>query len=333
MPNIARSKPRPPAPRSNLPAAKTKILLVRQPVKSVRKSDEPDRAMLHLAYGVVASVGAVGIIWLMGYLGYRLGFAPLMRTPDLIVTGSDGLVAGAMMFMALPQTILQCGIEQPMGLMLGFVLIALPAAVLGAVKPSLPGGPRPKPEVVALSMIGAIAAALNAGVLVWWASSPVRGVWIADLPFFPQHAERWLTNLQIVGGLDALGAIAGGLWVIVVLRLAIPLWLRLLALGATLFGLAVILLATAMSNVSASQLTSSRSVFFVDDDSLGTQLVIGHTPRSIATLRVDGSSGGGGNSGGGGAVLVDVRTRPVDFAVIGQESIVEFLQSRTSQPE
>lgn len=323
VPNIARTKPRPAAPRSNLPVAKTKILLVRQPVKSVRKSDEPDRAMLRLMYGVVSVVGALALLWLMGYLGFRLGFAPMMRVPDLMVEGAGGLVAGAMMFMSLPQTILQCGIEQPMGLMLGFVLIALPAAILGAVKPVQPGGPRPKPEIVALSMMGAIAAALNAAVLVWWTISPLRAVWIADLPFLPNQAAQWLTNLQIVGGLDALGAVSGGLWTVVVMRLAIPLWLRTLTAGIAAFGLAVILLATAMSNVSVSQITAGRSVFFIDDGSLATHLVIGHTPQAMATLRVGTESGG--------AVLVDVRTRPADFAVIGQESVVEFLRTRRQE--
>ena len=70
MPNIARTTPHP-AVRTAASASKTKVLLVRQPVKSVRKSDEADRAAFKLAIGVITARGIVGAVWLMGYLGYR----------------------------------------------------------------------------------------------------------------------------------------------------------------------------------------------------------------------------------------------------------------------
>src|SRR5688572_26732260 len=97
MANLARAKPRPPV-RSIAapPPSKTKILLVRQPVKSVRRSDEPDRTPVRLAIGVITAIGVVGVVWLMGYLGWRLGFAPIMRVPDLRIEGSGGIATGTL---------------------------------------------------------------------------------------------------------------------------------------------------------------------------------------------------------------------------------------------
>ncbi len=321
MPNLARTNPKQPA-RSNVPAAKTKILLVRQPVKSVRKSDEPDRAMLQLAYGVVIVLGIIAAVWLMGYLGFRLGFAPAVRVPDLMAEGAGGLAAGAMMLMSLPRTIVEAGIAEPMLLMLGFAMIAVPAGILGAIKPSAPGGPKPKTEIVALSIIGAIAAALNAGAVVAWAVSPWRAGWIGELPFAPDESSQWVSNLQVAGGLDALGAVAAALWVVVVMRLAIPGWLRVLAASACFFGLAIISVAMAMSNVTVSQITTKRPVGFLDDGAINTQLALGHTPRSVAVVRVDQRT-----------VVVELRDRPAILTIVGQESLEGFLMRSAPKPE
>src|SRR5688572_8669060 len=150
MTSITRTTRRP-AVRAGAAASKTKILLVRQPVKSVRRSDEPDRAALRLAIGVIVGIGSIAAVWLMGYLGFRLGFSELMRVRELELGGGGGLATGAMMLITMPQVILQAGIEQPAWLMIGFVLIAIPAASLGAIKPVAPGGPRPKPAIVFVS--------------------------------------------------------------------------------------------------------------------------------------------------------------------------------------
>ena len=91
MPNLARTQPRPPVA---MPKARTKVLLVRQPVKSVRKSDEPDRAMYNLILGAIVALGIVGAVWLMGYLGFRMGFAPLVRVPELSIDGGGGILTG-----------------------------------------------------------------------------------------------------------------------------------------------------------------------------------------------------------------------------------------------
>src|SRR3954469_4878145 len=114
MPNIARTNKRsgPPAPVTTSPG-KTKILLVRQPVKSVRRSDEPDRAMFHLMIGVISAVGMIAVIWFLGLLGFSLGYAQSLGVPELNVDAWEGLTIGAMMLIGLPNVLLQAGISEP----------------------------------------------------------------------------------------------------------------------------------------------------------------------------------------------------------------------------
>lgn len=321
MPNITRTKS-----RQSLPATKTKIVLVRQPVKSVRRTDEIDRTPLRLAIGVIVALGVVGVVWLLGYLGYRLGFAPLVRVPDLAIDGSGGgLVTGAMMLIALPKVILYAGMAEPMWLMLGFVLIAIPAASLGAVKPRALGGPRPKQAAVVLSSLGAAAAMLNGAAMIAWTVSPWRARYLGELPFNPALAEAWQENLRIASGLDVLATVAAALWVVVTMRLTIPLWLRALAASASLFALVVVAVAMSMSNAAAAQIDAHRSVFFLDDGSLQPQLVIGYTPQSLAALGISGQQPA--------MCIVELRDRPEVLIVIGRQSIVEYMISRAARDE
>jgi hypothetical protein len=316
MPNLARTTPRP-AVRAAAPSSKTKVLLVRQPVKSVRKSDEPDRTMLRLVIGVIVALGTISAVWLIGYLGFRLGFADLVRVRELQLDAGGGLATGTLMLISMPQIILQAGIDQPIWLMVGFWLIAIPAAVLGGIRPSAPGGPRPKAALVAMSYFGAIAAVINSVALIAWTVSPYRNDLLRELPFDPADAASWLADLQTAGGLDVLGTIAASLWVVVAMRLHIPIWLRGLSASACYFALVVTAVAMSMSNAAASMISADRSVFFLDDGSIETRLVLGHTPRALATLNVR-----------DGRTFVELRDRSEVLEVVGKQSILEFLGDR-----
>lgn len=327
MPNLARTnkRPQPPVAAS---AAKTKILLVRQPVKSVRQSDQPDRTALHLAIGVIAAVGVVAAIWLLGFLGFQLGFAHLMRVPDLQVETGGGIATGTLMLIGLPQVILQAGIAEPGWLMVAFVLIAIPAASLGAIKPHTAGGPKPKQAFVILSFTGAITACLNAAALFWWSVSPMRLAYIDRLPADPALAEKWITNLQTVAGLDALAVVAASVWVVVVMQVAIPRWLRGLAASACFFTLVVVAVAMAMTSASVAQIGLDRSVIFVEEGSLQPRLLLGSTQHQIATLMVDQMQrmGSTGSSASEFRSVVELTDQPSKLLVFERKSIVQYLR-------
>ncbi len=314
MPNIARSSPQ---AITRSPAGKTKILLVRQPVKSVRKSDEPDRAMFKLMLGVIITLGVFLVLWMMGFLGYRLGFASMVRSPELVLHPVDALAAGALMLISIPFGILQAGIEEPMSLMIGFVLISIPAASLGAIKPRSPGGPKLKPGVIALFYAGAIVGGLNALGILWWMISPLRLDRMHDLPLDPSQVRLWLTNLQTVAGLDVLALVAAALWVVVVMRLAIPRWLRGLTASICFIAGVLMLVATSISNVAIAELTAGRSVCHAEDGREGEELILGFTPQYLATLRVENQQS-----------LVDWRDKPTILHVLNKQSIVEFVDAQ-----
>ena len=77
------------------------------------------------------ALGIVGAVWMIGHLGFRLGFAPLMRVPDLAANNGDALATGTMMLISIPRVMFHAGLAMPFWLMIGFVMIAFPAACLG----------------------------------------------------------------------------------------------------------------------------------------------------------------------------------------------------------
>lgn len=322
MANLARTAPRPAARVGQAPT-RTKLLLIRQPVKSVRKSDEPDRSMFRLALGVIVGVGIIAAIWLLGYLGYRLGFAELVRVRDLKIEGGGGLATGTMMLIALPRVVFEAGVVSPMWLMLGFALIAIPAGSLGGIKPVTPGGPKPKPAVVVLAYVGAVAAGLNAIALIAWTVSTMRNGLVAELPMRPDGAAEWLANLQMVGALDALGTVTAALWVVVVMRLPIPRWTRGLTASAAFFALVVMAVAMSKSNATVAQVTTDRSVIVQTGEGADAgRLVLGFTPEYLATMYVH-----------DGRTLIELSDQPTRLTVLAKTSIIEYLTERTPPPQ
>ena len=124
-------------------SSRPKVVLVRQPAHSVRPQDAPDRTPLRLAIGVIAAFGGLVVIWAAGHVGFRLGFAPLVRVPDLSLGAMGGLATGTLSLLAMPGTVITAGVEKPELMMLAFALIALPAAGIAAARRRTPGGPRP----------------------------------------------------------------------------------------------------------------------------------------------------------------------------------------------
>ena len=137
---------------------------------------------------------------------------------------------------------------------------------------------------------------------------------MGELPFEPETAAVWLDNLRTVAGLDVLAVIAAAVWVVLVLRLAIPVWLRAMAATASFFALGVVTVAMSMSNATAAQIEAPRSAVFLGDGSSGTALVLGFTPQHAATLRVD-----------AGAAVVELHDRTTVMTVFGRQSIVGLL--------
>lgn len=317
MADLARPIPRP-------GPSKTKILLVRtglSGVKSVRRSDEPDRLPVKLAIGVIVALGIIAVVWLMGYVGFKLGFASeIVGMPALLGEFDEGLITGTMMLIGVPRQIIMAGIAQPLGLMLGFAMIAIPAAALAATKPGTPGGPKPSQLAVMFSHTGAVTAILSSVVLLFWTASPLRNSMLQELPMRPSDTDQWLTSLQTLAGLDVLAVIAAALWVVLAMRLIIPRWLRVLAVSASFFALVVTAVAMSISNASVTHVEAGRSLIFLDDGALQPRLVIGATREHIVTLVVE-----------NGAAVVKTLDKPASMTIVGRQSIADMLKERSAQ--
>jgi hypothetical protein len=300
------------------PPSRTRVLLVRPagPIRSVRRADEPQRPGLRLAIWVISTVGTVFAVWLIGYLGFRLGFAPLIDVPQLEIDLGGGLVTGALMLVSMPVLIIRAGMAQPLWLMIAFLAIAIPAGGLGAARAHTPGGPRPSTAAIVFAHAGAVAAGLDALALLWWTASPIRAGAMEQFRIDPRSAVAWLDELATVAGLDVLAVVVAALWVVLVLRLVIPLWLRALAGTASIFVLVVVTVAMAMSNGALSELSRARSQVFLEDGPVGARLVLGATPGHLAILRLN-----------QGVAVIELEAAPGRLTVVGRQSIAGLLEA------
>ena len=46
-------------------------------------TSQTTRTMLRLAIGLIVAGGVIGVVWLLGHLGFTRGFAPLVRPAHL----------------------------------------------------------------------------------------------------------------------------------------------------------------------------------------------------------------------------------------------------------
>lgn len=318
MANLVRTPVRSAPARSGGPTPKTRVVLVRHPVKSVRASDEADRTPLVVALWVIGTLGGLGLLWALGHVGFRLGFATTMRVPHLSDAPVGGFATGIRMVLGVPEMVLEAGLANPMMLMVAFVLIAIPAAGLSAARPRRPGGPRGPVIVDVFAAIGAIVAGLNAVAIVTWFSSPLRQDLLRPLPFAPAEAAEWAEQLRVVAGFDVLAVVASALWVVLVLRLPVPLWLRALATTVCIFVLVLMTVGMAISNATAVEVHARRSLYLDDEQpDLGGRLLLGSTPRADAMLHVERH-----------AILVELEPAGASKSVIGTQSVQTYLAER-----
>lgn len=304
-------------------APRTRVVLVRQPVKSVRPMDHPDRAPFALALAAIATAGGVGAVWLLGHLGFRLGWATLVRLPGLSDDPFGALATGVLLLLSLPHAVITAGLAGPEMLMLGFALIAVPAAALGAAKPRTPGGPRPAPVVTFFATFAAALAGVNAMAVVAWVVSPQRLARLGELPLLPEDVTGWGADLEVAAGLDTLVFAAAVLWVVLIFRLPVVRWLRVLAAVAAIFALAVITVALAASAAAAVQARTPRPVAHAADSGpIEGRLLLGTVAGRPALLSVEER-----------VVVIDLPADRPDLTVFRMQSLVEFVGETVVEEE
>jgi hypothetical protein len=296
---------------------RTRVFLVRQPPRSVRLSDAPNPLPVRLAIGVIVGIGTIVVAWLMGTLGMRLGFAPLVHLPGLDLTIVDGLAAAVGLLISVPGTIIRTGIEHPLLMMLCYALIALPAGSLAGVRAATPGGPKPHVLSTVFAYGVAIVCMLQSVLLIWWVVSSFRAELISPLPLDAGEVAAWFTSIRVAAGLDVLAFTIAALWVVLIMRVAIPLWLRALCAPAAFIAMIVMMVALSITNVTAAQVQAPRSVMLDRSEGESPRLLIGPVDGHMVVL-----------SQAGGEIVIELESPPPAVRVTGQHSIIRFITGK-----
>jgi hypothetical protein len=301
------------ARRTSSTSSNTRVVLVRQPMRNVGPGSDGNPLAIRLAIGVIAALGSLVLLWLIGQIGFHRGFVPLLGVGEMDHPAGGAMLTTASMLINMPRTILQAGIAEPIWLMIGFAAIAIPAGAISAVRPASPGGPKPHVLTIVFSYSSAVFAALFSLAVVWWVVSPVRHALVAMIPATPDQAAAWLSSLHLAAGADELAVIAMSLWVVLVMQLTIPRWLRGLVGTACFATLAIALTAMAISNVSVSQFTMPRAIVAADASETDMML-LGRAGERIITLHVE-----------DGTVVMRNITPPQSMHIVDQQSIAAML--------
>lgn len=291
----------------------TRVIVVRQPVKSVRAGEQRDPLPIKLAIGAMAVLGGAAVIWLIGYTGFHLGFAPLLGI-SLDLPPGGGLIAGFRTLFAIPGAVLYAAMLDPMWLLIGFLMIAIPGGGLAAAKPASPGGPQPPVLTVVFSFTGAVAAMVASAALFWWVASPLRGALLTPLPLSGVAIDTWMDSLRLAAALDAMGVIVATLWVVLVARLTVPLWMRALATCAAYASLVMMILAVAASAGALSQTSINRPI--VAGNVPGTRLILGESGGRLVMLAEEAP----------GAAVLRLTHAGDDARIFGTESMYAFIR-------
>lgn len=291
----------------------TRVVLVRQPVRNVSPSGEPSPLPVRLAIGVIAVLGGMGLLWLLGTLGYHLGFARTIGMPGLDAPAGGSIITAIVLLMSVPMTILRAGIAQPLWLMVGFVAIAVPAGAMAAVRPASPGGPRPHVLTVVFSYTSAAAAIAMSVLFAWWVVSPLRGSLLQPFPGMVDDVPRWLADMQLAAGADVLAVVSMGLWVVLAMRVVIPRWLRGLAATATIVAMVIAAAAMAISSGSVSQIRQQQYATTLSDRG-DAVLILGRQHDRLAMLSVN-----------SGSVTLHLRAEPEQVRLGKPARVTDFL--------
>ncbi len=257
-------------------------------------------------------LAAVGLTWMLGYVGFRLGFAPAMLTPELLADPSEGLATGALLIIEAPINVFRAGLSEWPWLMVWFAMVAIPAGALVTIRQYAPGGPRPSSTSTVFNTIGAVATSLVACLVFGWVTSPWRREWVGPMPMLLSDLESWQQTAAAAAGLDVMAAITTLVWTVLAVRLHLPRWHRVLCVSAIGFALGCVVLAACISGAIATQASSPRSVCFVSGSG-EPQLLLGYTRGHAALLMKNGP-----------AAQLRLVAESEEMTVIGRASLVEW---------
>lgn len=265
-------------------AGSPKITVTRSSTRSATTNDDPGRDAIRLGIAVVATLGGIIGILLLGSLGHHAGFAHVIGIPDLEQSVGQAMLDGLLIPIALARGIFNSGVRNPL-LFTGSMVFLLPIiAGLAIARPRRRGT---APAGTAIRMFAGIGATLILVIDV------LIGVRIANSTqaslIFPENLANqsfalWFTALEDTAAVDAVATIAAVMLAVLTFRLPIDHWVRAL-LGTITISIAVVTFAAVAATGGALHgFDRSRPLLLSEGDQ--TMLLIGNI-RPGAMVLVD----------------------------------------------
>ncbi len=253
--------------------------------RSARTSaDDPARDGVRL--GVIAFTTAASFLGLLalGAIAGRVGADTWIGAGPLERSLAETFVTGIRLPLAMLRALYASGVDDPLFFAASMALLIPPIAALAAARPARPGGPRPSTPVVHAARLGAaliIAAAIGVAVRLSATARPTMADAISG--------EPWLDRVLALAASDAIAMAFAVLLAVLVFRLPLDRWVRVLA-GTIAIGTAIAAtVAAAASSGIADDVERMHPIVRSESNGAVTErLLIGRTAEDAWVLLTSG---------------------------------------------
>ena len=271
-----------PRPERRAEQDRTRVVLVRQPVKDVSSSNEGD-GFLRMTVGLFSIVVLVAAMLLaLGALGSSLGFSDALGLPHQATGLVASFIEGTAMVASFPSIIRAAGNNAVLLPLFGLVFIGLPCALLVLARPRIPGARPPRQGVRMLSDLGALLGVLIGLVAVIWCVLPWRAAVVDGLPADMTAYGSWRDSLDFIAANDIFLFISLLLWCVLGFRFSLPRWGRAFTVVILLACTATIFVGMARSTGTIQGLDAPRPM--VTD---GSALLVGGSDSGMLIMILD----------------------------------------------
>ena len=130
---------------------RTRVVLVRQPVKDVSQDADRDVLLRYIvaAFSLVVLLGSLLVA--LGALGGTLGFEDALGPPRRHLNLTTSFIEGTATVGAIPSIVLRASDIAVLLPLFGFISVGIPAALLALARPRVPGARLPRQGIRTLS--------------------------------------------------------------------------------------------------------------------------------------------------------------------------------------
>lgn len=310
-----------PRPERRSDQDRTRVVLVRQPIKDVTPDTGRDVVVRYIVVALALVVLIGSLLTALGALGATLGFEDAFGLPRRQINLATSFIEGTAVVAEIPSIVLRGGETAVLLPVLGFICVGIPAALLALARPRIPGARQPRAGVRALAATGAIIGVCTAVAAVIWCIVPWRATIVSSMPPALAGYIDWHKLLELIAGIDAFVFVALVLWCILAFRFPLPRWGQTLTSVILLACTAMVFVAMARSNGVVRGLDTVRPV-----TEAGNSLLIGEMAGGQLVASVTGTAFNFGNTSD--VFSSAIVTAPVSFQ--GRNSLNELLREASS---